>query len=197
MRRHDVVLTWNHTKDHNRSRKLCFHHPGHVPVIRGNLRSRSLNIVSLSDRIEGSYRSWDLYTTGQLVDALQQKKENWFSLNRNGIMSSFLGWQFYRSIYILSYIYNLQNRNGEYLEKFSSENRLLCLNTKFQKRNKIYGLTPTPKILNRTFINKNSKWYIYKQEEDRQCFDPRSILFFWRNIFWSQNNLSKDPIEFT
>ena len=28
--------TWNHTKDHNRSRKLCFHHPGHVPVIRGN-----------------------------------------------------------------------------------------------------------------------------------------------------------------
>ena len=28
--------SWNHTKDHNRSRKLCFHHPGHVPVIRGN-----------------------------------------------------------------------------------------------------------------------------------------------------------------
>ena len=33
---HDVALTWNHIKDHNRSRKLCFHHPGHVPVIRGN-----------------------------------------------------------------------------------------------------------------------------------------------------------------
>ena len=32
----DVALTWNHTKDHNRNRKLCFHHPGHVPVIRGN-----------------------------------------------------------------------------------------------------------------------------------------------------------------
>ena len=31
-----VVLTWNHTKDHNRSRKLCFHYPGHVLVIRGN-----------------------------------------------------------------------------------------------------------------------------------------------------------------
>ena len=27
---HDVALTWNHTKDHNRIRKLCFHHPGHV-----------------------------------------------------------------------------------------------------------------------------------------------------------------------
>ena len=36
VRWHDVALTWNHTKDHNSSRKLCFHHPGHVPVIRGN-----------------------------------------------------------------------------------------------------------------------------------------------------------------
>ena len=122
VRWHDVALTWNHTKSHNRSRKLCFHHPGHVPVIRGNpdlhfegagngsvvitwtsrgmswtaahLRSRSLNIVSLSDMIEGSNRTWDLYTTGQLVDGLQQKKENQFSLNGNGIMS-FLRRQFY------------------------------------------------------------------------------------------------------
>ena len=38
-------------------------------------RSRSLNIVSLSDTIEGSYRSWDFYTTGQLVDGLQQKRK--------------------------------------------------------------------------------------------------------------------------
>ena len=36
VRWHDMALTWNHTKDHNRSWKLCFHHPGHVPVIRGN-----------------------------------------------------------------------------------------------------------------------------------------------------------------
>ena len=49
------------------------------------------------DMIEGSYRSWDLYTTGQLVDGLQQKTENRFSLNGNGIMSSFLGRQFYHS----------------------------------------------------------------------------------------------------
>ena len=118
-----------------------------------HLRSRSLNSVSLSDMIEGSYNSWDLYTTGQLVDGLQKntppqkkqkqkqkktrnhvfsratilsfhpvegcyhswdlyttgqlvdglqqkkkkKKENRFSLNGNGIMSSFLGRQFYRS----------------------------------------------------------------------------------------------------
>ena len=36
------------------------------------------------------------------------KKENRFSLNGNGIMSSFLGWQFYRStpyIYIYTHIY--------------------------------------------------------------------------------------------
>ena len=36
VRWHDVAITWNYTKDHNRSRKLSFHHPGHVPVIRGN-----------------------------------------------------------------------------------------------------------------------------------------------------------------
>ena len=30
VRWHDVALTWNHTKDHNHSRKLYFHHPGHV-----------------------------------------------------------------------------------------------------------------------------------------------------------------------
>ena len=43
-----------------------------------HLRSRSLNIVLLSDMIEGSYRSWDLYTSGQLVDGLQQKKKTGF-----------------------------------------------------------------------------------------------------------------------
>ena len=32
VRWHDVALTWNYTK----GRKLCFYHPGHVPVIRGN-----------------------------------------------------------------------------------------------------------------------------------------------------------------
>ena len=107
VRWHDVAFTWNHTKHHNHSRKLCFHHPGHVPVICGNpdlnfegagngpvvitwigresmsctavhLRSWSLNTVSLSDMIECSYRSWDLYTTGQLVDGLQQKKKTGF-----------------------------------------------------------------------------------------------------------------------
>ena len=28
--------------------------------------------------MEDSYRSWDLYTTGQLVDGLQQKKKTGF-----------------------------------------------------------------------------------------------------------------------
>ena len=31
--------------------------------------------MSLSDMIEGSYRSSDLYTTSQLIDGLQQKKQ--------------------------------------------------------------------------------------------------------------------------
>ena len=43
-----------------------------------NPQSRSLNIVSLSDMIEESYRSWDLYTTSQLVDGLQQEKKTSF-----------------------------------------------------------------------------------------------------------------------
>ena len=34
VRWHDVALTWNHTKDHNYSQKLCFHHPGHVEPSR-------------------------------------------------------------------------------------------------------------------------------------------------------------------
>ena len=45
-----------------------------------HLRSRSLNIVSLSDMIEGTYRCWDLYKTGKLVDGLQQKKKTGFHL---------------------------------------------------------------------------------------------------------------------
>ena len=40
-----------------------------------HLRSRSLSIGSLSDMVEGSDRSWDLYTTGQLVDGLQQQQQ--------------------------------------------------------------------------------------------------------------------------
>ena len=40
-----------------------------------HLRSCLLNIASLSGMIEGSYRSWDLYTIGQLVDGLQKKKK--------------------------------------------------------------------------------------------------------------------------
>ena len=36
VRWHDVALIWNYTKDHNRSQKLCFYHPGNVHVIRGN-----------------------------------------------------------------------------------------------------------------------------------------------------------------
>ena len=88
LRRCEAAWYCPHLKPYNRSRKLCFHHPGHVPVIRDNpdlhfewagngpvvitwigrehgctaahLWSRSLNIVSLSDMIDGCYRSWGL-----------------------------------------------------------------------------------------------------------------------------------------
>ena len=99
VRWHDVTLTWNHTKYHNRNRKFCFHHPGHVPVIRGNpvmvlavitwigreheLYS-SASPISLVEHCvtfghdKDFYSSWDLYTTRQLVDGLQQKKKTGF-----------------------------------------------------------------------------------------------------------------------
>ena len=43
-----------------------------------HLQSGSLKIFLFSDMIEGSYRSWDLYTTDQLVDGLHQKKKTVF-----------------------------------------------------------------------------------------------------------------------
>ena len=106
VRWHDVALTWNHTKDHNRNRPKSRPKRWAVPssvqpsefafwgcwqwscwqlgsvesmsCTAEHLRSRSLNIVLLSDMIEGSYRCWDLYTTGQLVDGLQQNKKTGF-----------------------------------------------------------------------------------------------------------------------
>ena len=118
VRWHDVALTWNYTKDHNCSRKLCFHHPGHVPVIRGNP-------VMVLAVITWIGREHELYSGASPISLVEHcvtfrhdrrllsllgfvhnwptgrwsatKKENWFSLNGNGIMSSFLEWQFYHS----------------------------------------------------------------------------------------------------
>ena len=39
---------------------------------------------------------------------------------------------------------NLSNRNGEHLTDFTHENRLICLNTKFQKEKENYGPTLMP-----------------------------------------------------
>ena len=124
VRWHDVALTWNHTKDRNRSRELCFHHPGHIPVISGNPELH----------FEGAgngpvFISWigreNVYSGASPISLVEHcvtfrhdrrllsllgfvhdwptsrwsvtKKENQFSLNGNGIMSSFLGRQFHRS----------------------------------------------------------------------------------------------------
>ena len=121
----DVALTWNHTKDHNRSRKLCFHHPGHVAVILGNpdlhfegdgnypvvitwiSRVHELNSgassISLVEHCVTFRHDRRLLSLLRFVHNWPTsrwsatKTENRFSLKGNGIMSSFLGRQFYRS----------------------------------------------------------------------------------------------------
>ena len=125
VRWHDVALTWNHTKDHNRSLKLCFHHPGHVPVIRGNPDLHFERAGNGPVVITWIGREHELYSAASPISLVEHcvtfrhdrrllsllgfvhnwptsrwsatKKENQFSLNGNGIMSSFLGWQFYCS----------------------------------------------------------------------------------------------------
>ena len=122
VRWHYVALTWNHTKDHNRSRKLCFHHPGHIPVIRGNPDLHFKGAGNAPVVITWIGREHELYSGASLILLVEHcvtfrhdrrllshlrfvpnwptswwsatKKENQFSLNRNGI---FLRWQFYRS----------------------------------------------------------------------------------------------------
>ena len=123
VRWHDVALTWNYTKDHNRSRKLCFHHPGQVLVIHGNPDLHFEGAGNGPVVITWIGREHELYSGASLVEhcvtfrhdrrllsllgfvhnwptsrwSTKKKKENQFSLNGNGIMSSFLGRQFYRS----------------------------------------------------------------------------------------------------
>ena len=109
---HDVALTWNHTKDHSHSRKLCFHHPGYVDFHFEGAGNSPVVITWIS-------REHELYSCASLIWLVEHcvtfrhdwrlllllgfvhnwptsrwsatKKENWFSLNGNGIMSSFLG----------------------------------------------------------------------------------------------------------
>ena len=125
VRWHDVALTWNHTKYHDRSRKLCFHHPRLVPVIGGYL---DLNFEGAGNGpvvITWIGREYESYGGASPISLVEHcvtfrhdrwlllllgfvhnwptsrwsatKKENRFSLNGNGIMSSFLGWEFYCS----------------------------------------------------------------------------------------------------
>ena len=121
MRWHDVALTWNHTKDHNHSRKLCFI----IPVIHGNPDLLFEGAGNSPVVISWIGREHKLYSSASPISLVEHcvtfrhdrrllsllgfvhnwptswwsttKKENRFSLNGNGIMSSFLGQQFYRS----------------------------------------------------------------------------------------------------
>ena len=125
VRWYDMAVTWNHTKDHNHSRKLCFHHPGHVLVIRSNLNLYFQGAGNGPVIITWIGRAHELYSGASPISLIDHcvtfrhdrrllsllgfvhnwptsrwsatKKENRFSLNENGIVSSFLGRQFYRS----------------------------------------------------------------------------------------------------
>ena len=142
VRWHDMALTWNNTKDHNRSRKLYFHYPGHVPVIRG---SPDLHFESAGNGpvvITGIGREHELYNGASPILLVQHcvafrhdrrllsllgfvhnrptsrwsatKKENRFSFRGNGIMSSFLGRQFYRSTLYLTVYKQMINSKKNY-----------------------------------------------------------------------------------
>ena len=135
VRWHDTSLTWNHTKDYNRSRKLCSHHPGHIPVICGNPDLHFEGTGNGPVVITWVGRVHELYSGASVISLVEhcvtfrhdrrllsllgfvhnwptswwsakrkKKKENRFSLNGNGIISSFLGRQFYRST-LCVYIY--------------------------------------------------------------------------------------------
>ena len=110
---HDVALTWNHTKDHNRSRKLCFHYPGHVEPSGFEFVGAGNGPVFIS----GIGRVHELYSGAFPISLVEHcvpfrhdrrllsllgfvhnwstsrwsatKKENRFSLNGNGIISFF------------------------------------------------------------------------------------------------------------
>ena len=158
-------------KDHNRSRKLCFHHSGHVPVIRGNpdLHFEGAGNGPVVIGLIG--RDHELYSGASPISLVEHcvtfrherrllsllgfvhnwptsrwsttKKENRFSLNGNGIMSSFLGRQFYRStLYIYIYIYIREGGPRDIMvivignEKVTTVqflDKTVCINT-FEKR---------------------------------------------------------------
>ena len=115
---------WRPHQDHNCSRKLCFHHPGHVPVICGNPDlhfegagkglvltwiSREHMLYSGTSPISLVEHCLPFRYDKRLLSLLgfvhnwptsrwsATKKENWFSLYGNGILLSFLGRQFYCS----------------------------------------------------------------------------------------------------
>ena len=106
--------------------KLCFPHPGHVPLIRGNPDLNFEGAGSGPVVIIWIGKEHELYSGPSSMSLVEHcftfthdrrlqsllgfvhtwptcrwsatKKVNRFSLNRNGIMSSFLGRQFYRFI---------------------------------------------------------------------------------------------------
>ena len=123
VRWHDVALTWNYTKDQNHSRPkvrlmrwvvpsshpdLHFEGAGNGPVVitwigREHDLYSGASPISLVEHCVTFRHDRGLLSLLGFVHKWPTswwsatKKENRFSLNGNGIMSSFLGRQFYRS----------------------------------------------------------------------------------------------------
>ena len=158
----DVALSWNHTKDHNRCRKLCFHQPGHVPVIRGNPDLHFEGAGNGPVFITCIGRGHELYSGASLISLVEHcvifrhdrrllsllrfvynwptyrwsatKKENRFSLNGNGIMSSFLGRQFYRSTLVTLRQLSLRTT---FIDIFSVNCMINAIFSRFSNKNQI------------------------------------------------------------
>ena len=88
-------------------------------------------------------------------------------------------------------IHNSSNRNGEHLKDFSLENRLTCLNTKFQKSK--------GKLCIYTYQNNAQTQidYILMNKNRINCALNCGAYSFWKSITLSQFCHSKDTPERT
>ena len=87
-----MALTWNHTKDHNRSRKLCFHHPGHIPVIRGNPNLHFEGAGNGPVVITCIGREYELYSCASLISLVEHCVSFWHDKRLLSILGFVHNW---------------------------------------------------------------------------------------------------------
>ena len=102
-------------------------------------------------------------------------------------------------------LYNSSNRSGEHLTDFTLENRLSCLNTKFQKRKgKIWTYTYTNNakaqidysLIKKKWNNSTLNCEAYSPFEgvssDHQIVMAKIQLSLWRNAAWTTTTVHYD-----